>query len=188
MYRCSCWWMPKSQRRYAGADAVKVLPLHSQNVVLRFSPFDKTVHSLMSKHDVRASRRRRPPVSSRSKLMMLPWGFEAVSRLSLIELGQMCHHTTSQGVETIAGGQGRTGEPNTASPCPQGILVTCCNRWERGYLCNVCGPGGHVGVHPLKVTKGMCTPLCGAMRPLDVMTSRSAWCQRCVTNPGGPEP
>jgi hypothetical protein len=76
--------MPKSRRRYASADAVEVLPLHSQNVVLRLSPFERTVRSRTSKQLARASRCNKLPASSRSELVMLPDGFVSVMRCDLM--------------------------------------------------------------------------------------------------------
>ncbi len=37
------WWIPKRQRRYTGAAEADVLPFHSQNVVLRLYPLERTV-------------------------------------------------------------------------------------------------------------------------------------------------
>ncbi len=86
--------MPKSRRRYAGADAVDVLPLRSQNVVLRLSPLERMVRLQMSKQFARASRCSSPPTSSRSEFVMLPEGLESVTSRKTMSLGHLCHHTT----------------------------------------------------------------------------------------------
>ncbi len=58
-----------------------VLPLYSQNVVLRLSPFDNMVRSLTSKHWQRKSRWSKLPASSKSEFEMVPLGFLSVTSL-----------------------------------------------------------------------------------------------------------
>ena len=85
--------MPKSRRRYAGAEAVDVLPFHSQNVVLRLSPWERMVRSQMSTDCARASRCSRPPASSRSEFVMLPEGMESVTSSDVMCRGHLYCHT-----------------------------------------------------------------------------------------------
>ena len=81
--------MPNSRSRWAGGFVEVVLPLRSQNVVLRLSPLDKTVRSLMSKHWLSTSRWRRPPASSRSELEIVPVGFLSVTSLLTMNDGHL---------------------------------------------------------------------------------------------------
>jgi hypothetical protein len=95
------------RRRYAGSEVVEVLPFCSQNIALRLSPFERTVCSCMPKQELRASRWRSPPTSSRSELVMFPEGFKSVTRRFVTYLGQVCRHTTcaSHGVREGPGNQ-----------------------------------------------------------------------------------
>ena len=81
--------MPNNLSRWAGFFVEVVLPLRSQNVVLRLLPLDKTVRSLISKHWLITSRWRRLPASSKSEFEMVPLGFLSVMSLSTMNDGHL---------------------------------------------------------------------------------------------------
>ena len=86
--------MPNSRRRYAGGELVVVLPLRSQNVVLRLSPLLRTVRSRASKVWAMASRWMSPPASSRSEFVIVPAGLSDVTRRLLMYSGHSRRHMT----------------------------------------------------------------------------------------------
>ena len=71
-----------------------VLALRCQKSVARFSALDKTVRSRMSNACAIASRCNNPPASSKSEMVIVPWGLSAVISWSARCDGHFNLHST----------------------------------------------------------------------------------------------
>jgi hypothetical protein len=107
-----------------GGELVEVLPRHSQKVVLRLSPLDRTVPSRILKHWLRASRWRRPPASSKSEFVMEPCGLSAITNQEKMKSGHRCRHTRGC-VEVKPKLGARWGPGNQMPPAPSLKALWC---------------------------------------------------------------
>lgn len=160
--------MPKSRRRYAGADAVDVLPFRSQKVVLRLSPLERIVRSRMSKQFARASRCRSPPASSRSEFVMLPEGLESVTSRDVMSCGHAWRQTSGAlGLYPTRGARPAPGNQIPPAPAPDASWCPSATGGNGIISAMRVGRSAMLAFIQRKSSRASWTPLASAIRPFD---------------------